>query len=200
MLENYTLDADQRAEVWVQTGLLDLLLGLIILGFGLGILTEAVWMGGIFVPILLPSLLAAHKSFARRLPPTAEADTGLNRVLSTLGLMLVGVLSLGVAITFFFVIDTQQPAVQSIRSWLSANMSLAIALLWTLIFGLTGLVTKRVRFLLYAGWALLMGTIAQIWEPNFGLAPTLTGGVVLIIGLALTFTFTRQYPEARAEN
>lgn len=199
MFENYELSADQRAEVWTLTGLLDLMLGLLILGFGVGIITEAVWMGGIFLPVLLPSLLAAHKSFARRLPPGGETTPGSGRVLTTLGLVLVGLLSLGVAISFFFIIDTQQPTVHSIRTWLSSNMSLVIALLWTLIFGLIGIVTKKSRYFLYAVWALIVGTIAQIWQPHFGLAPTLTGGVVVLVGMAITYAFTRRYPEIGTE-
>lgn len=200
MIENYELSADQRVEVWVQTGLLDLMLGLIILGFGLGILTEAVWMGGILLPILLPSLLAAHKSFARRLPIDHEANSGSGRVLTALGLILVGLLSLGVAVSFFFIIDNPQPAVQAIRTWLSSNMSITIAMLWTLLFGLTGALIKTPRFIIYAGWALAVGTIAQIWQPHFGLAPTLTGGMVALVGMAIAYAFTRRYPDTGMQN
>jgi hypothetical protein len=195
MITYNDLNADQRAQVWIQTGLLDLMMGLIILGFGLGILSDMVWMGGALFPALLPSLLTAHKSFTQRMPLWSNQGNGSGRMLTFFGLMLVGLLSLGVAIAFFFIFDSDLPFLASIRSWLSGNMPLVFGMLWTLIFGVTGLVLRKSRFVLYTGLALALSAVAQLWQLHLGIAITIIGGTIAVIGSGIIVSFIRTHPK-----
>lgn len=194
MINQSDLSNDQNLQVWVSSGLLDLMVGLIILGFGLGIVSDAVWMGGILLPVMLPSLMAAHKSFASRLPPTIQVPPGSGRKLTWLGVVLVGVLSLAAGIAFFLIFEIDQPVVSSLRTWLSNHMTLAMSLLWTLLFASAGWVIRRTRYALYAGAALLTGIAAQYLNLPFWLAPIVTGGLVLLVGIGTTVSFLQTHP------
>jgi hypothetical protein len=133
MLNKQTFSNDQRIGAWVESGLLDMLLGLLMLGFGIGIMTGMIWLGGIFVPAMLPALINAQHAFAARLPSKNQPQPDSGRELTLLGLSLVGLLSVGVGLTFLFAFTVDQPGLVSMRAWLSDNITLAMGIFWAML-------------------------------------------------------------------
>lgn len=195
MLNKQVFSLEQRERAWIESGLLDLLLGMLMLGFGLGIVTEMIWMGGIFVPAMLPALISAQQSFAARLPSTIQPASGSGRKLTLLGLSIVGLLSIGVGLTFLLAFTADHTSVLSFRSWISDNFTLAMGAFWAVLFLATGWIVRQIRFGLYAGLAAALAAITQILGLSFGAAPLATGCLVMLASSITIISFVKTHPK-----
>ncbi|MGD8822392.1 MAG: hypothetical protein PVG63_04750 [Anaerolineales bacterium] len=194
MLNNQTYSNEQRIGAWVESGLLDLLLSLLMLGFGIGIVTGMIWLGGIFVPAMLPALINAQQSFAARLPSTIQLQPDSRGKLTLMGLLLVGLLSVGVGLMFLFAFSADQTSMISIRAWFSDHITLAMGIFWAMLFAATGWIVKKVRYGLYAGLALTAAAGTQFLTLPFGAAILATGCVIMLASFISILLFLKTYP------
>jgi hypothetical protein len=195
MLNHQALSDDQRVGAWIESGLLDLLLSLLMLGFGISIVTGMIWLGGIFLPAMLPALISAQNSFAARLPSIIRSQPDSSGKLTLLGLSLVGLLCFGVGLTLFFAFTADQASIVSIRAWFSDNITLAMGIFWAMLFVATGWIVKKVRYGLYAGVAIAAAAGTQLFALPLG-AAMLAAGCVAMLGSFITILlFLKTYPQ-----
>lgn len=200
MLNHQAFSDDQRVGAWIESGLLDLLLSLLMLGFGIGIVTGMIWLGGIFVPAMLPALISAQQSFAARLPAAKQSQPDSGRKLTLLGLSLVGLISVGVGILFLFTFTADQTSMISIRAWFSDNITLAIGTFWAMLFAATGWIVKKVRYALFAGLAILIAAGTQLFELPLGAAMLAAGCAIMLASFITIRLFLKSYPQPAGQS
>ena len=188
---------DLERRVWLRTfehGLWDVAIGLLLLAFGIGILTEFYWLSAIVVPVGLPAM----RDLARRIivPRIGYATFKKRRQRSKTRIqVLLAVLALfGVAMFLVTGWSTQANA----PAWLAhirAHFLVVIGLIWGGALGVAGWAADFPRLYAYGGLvfvALLGADLAG--GRSFGHALIGVGGLIALTGLALFARFVRRYP------
>lgn len=187
---------ERQAMLYHGDGLLDILMGLGILIFGLTITFDMFYLSGAYIAILAATLPSMKKAItAPRLrsiedPPLLESRRKLVRVglLITLGLgvlLLLGVLA-------FLRAD-------AIPAWLITGIGeYGILLFGVALVGLlvvTGWATGQRRMIAYAAMAALASAAGQWLGVDFWLYVTLVGSAILVGGVAVLIQFLREHPK-----
>ena len=182
-----------------QDGLLDIFVGLYILGFGLGIFMDVVMdfgMGVVIIPgglvaSMIPIWIAAKRRIT--MPRIGFVNFGI-RGTNKLTAILIGVTVLGLGAFFAFTITTLQ---SGSRQWLDLIFqngmlivgfgSLAVCLL----FGYTMGLKRLYAYGLIAAFALVIGYFMGIFFAYILLA---LGTTVMVTGVVVLVNFVRKYP------
>lgn len=180
-----------------QDGLIDLLVGLGLLGFGVGVLFELPML-----TILAPALLATlwkplrekittrHLGYVRFSEPRRRKE---RRGMWTVRWALVGTVLGGFVLWFAF-----DRGGDSLRGTLIGLGLAPFALMIGLLLAVAGLALRAQRFFGYALLAGLAGALVPLGAPaEYGL--TAVGGVIALVGLAKLIRFLRRYPPRAAE-
>ncbi len=180
-----------------QDGLIDLLAGLGLLGFAVGVLLELPML-----TILAPALLATmwkplrdkiatrHVGYVRFSEPRRKRE---RRGLWTLHWALVGTALAGVAVWLVF-----DRGGDSMRETLIGLGLAPFALMVALFLGVAGLALRAPWFMGYALLAVIAAALVPFGVPaEYGLA--VVGAVITLAGFARLIRFMRRYPPRQVE-
>jgi len=184
--------------VWLRTfehGLWDIAIGLLLLSFGLGILTELYWLSAIVVPVGLPTM----RDVARRaiVPRIGHATFRgrRKRSLTRVHVILAALALLGAGMFAFTAIATRDPVPQ----WMSlvrSHFVIVIGLIWGGALAVAGWAVDLPR--LYAYGILLFAALVAVdlstTGYHLGHALIGVGGLIALVGIVLFVRFVRRYP------
>lgn len=188
---------EQKMMAYMDDGIGEIFGGLIIAMFGFYLLSEMVWMAGVFVAIFTPLYISSKRSYtAPRLHliddqrPRKGGFTGLMMVL-----LLLGVLSLVIGSLLFgmWQVENVAPLVSGVLSnygWALAGVFAAA--IWCVL----GYFSETPRFYFYGLLFLLVIGLGMRIGFELPLLVGAMGGFVLAVGFALLYKFTHQYPLA----
>ncbi len=184
--------------VWLRTfehGLWDIAIGLLLLSFGLSIVTGFYWLSPIWVAIALPSM----RDLARRLivPRIGHATFKKRRQRSIT--RVVGILSVlalaGGGMLAFTNLATRDTAPQWM-SWVRSHFVIVIGLIWGGALAVAGWAVDLPR--LYAYGTLLFAALVAVdlstTGYHLGHALIGVGGLIALVGIVLFVRFIRRYP------
>ena len=184
--------------VWLRTfehGLWDLAIGLLLLSFGAGILTEVYWMSAIVVPVGLPVM----RGLARRaiVPRIGHATFRGRRKRSLVHVQLIlAALALAGVGMFAFTGFATRDAAPEWAIWVRSHFIVVIGLIWGGALAVAGWAVDYPR--LYAYGALLFGALLAVdLVPigyHLGHALIGVGGLIALVGAGLFVRFLRRYP------
>jgi uncharacterized membrane protein SirB2 len=184
--------------VWLQTfehGLWDVAIGLLLLSFGIGILTKVYWISAILVPAGLPAM----RDLARRLivPRIGQAmfRGRQKRSIVRVQLILAALALVGVGMFAFTGMATREAAPEWM-TWIRSHFVIVIGLIWGGALALAGWAVDLPR--LYAYGAALLGALVAVdlatTGYHLGHALVAVGGLIMLVGLGLFVRFIRRYP------
>lgn len=175
-------------------GLGDISAGIIILGFGIGLLTGMVWLSGIWIPLLVPVWQEAKKRLARRRGGVAAIPAQVARDKAQLAMLAaVGTLTLLLGLVFFMIFS-RESFLPGLRIWLQVYFELALGGLAALLFAIFGAINRTGRFFLYAFLAMAILTAGYLYQISLGISMTLLGGSVFLAGLIVLIRFLQENP------
>jgi MFS family permease len=178
-----------------QDGVGDIFAGLIILSFGIGVLSEIFWFGAILVPALFPVWQDVRKRLAaRRLGHGETTPAQVNR--AKIRLVLMAVLGLGTLLLglVFLVIFSQGSFLPGLRTWLQEYFGLAMGGVATFLLALVGAINRIGRFYFYAALALAVFIAGYFLNLGLGISMTLSGALIILVGLFVLIQFLREHP------
>jgi hypothetical protein len=189
-------------KAWLRTfehGLWDIAVGVLLLSFGISILTGLYWMAAIWVPLVVPGL----RDLARRLviPRLGHVTFRRRRTRSTFRIQIV-LTALAVAGLGMFLLtswSTRADAPAAI-TWLRTHMLAMIGLIWGSGLVAAGWAADFPRLYIYG--ALLLGVLLGSdlgLDYHMGQALTGVGSLIAAVGLGLLVRFVRQYPRQPSE-
>jgi len=184
--------------VWLRTfehGLWDLAVGLLLLSFAVGILTEFYWISAIVVPVGLPVM----RGLARRtiVPRIGHATFRGRRKRSLAHVQLIlAALALAGGGMFAFTAFATREAAPEWAIWVRSHFIVAIGLIWGGALGVAGWAVDYPRLYAYGG--LLFGALlaVDLLPTGYPLGHALigVGGLIALVGAALFIRFLRRYP------
>jgi len=175
---------------WHRDGILDIMAGSILLGFGINMATDSpAWMVLSWLPILLYLPLKNLLTLPRSGYVQFHSLKKQRRMLS---IALAAGLSLLAGIFVLLQILSTPPS--GVEEFLHSHLMLLLSLLFAGMLASAAAVTRSLRFLAYGALSVLLiagGTQAGLGEPA---AVILDGAVILLAGLGLLLQFLRTYP------
>jgi hypothetical protein len=188
--------SESQAMLYQGDGLLDILIGLGILIFGLTITFDMVYLGGAYIAILaaiMPALKRGITAPRMQFVDDAPAPEARRRGVRFGLLVLLG---LGVLVFLGLLLFWRADA---IPAWLIAGIGdyglllAGVALVALLV--VTGWATGKGRFVAYAALAALASAAGHWLGIGFWLYAVLVGASVTLGGIAVLVRFVRKYPK-----
>ncbi len=189
---------DLERRVWLRTfehGLWDLAVGLLLLSFGVGILTGLYWISAVVVPVGLPVM----RGLARRaiVPRIGHATFRGRRKRSLVHVQLIlAVLAVMGLAMFAFTGFATRDAAPAWATWVRSHFVVVIGLIWGGALAAAGWAVDSPR--LYAYGALLFGALLAVdlvpTGYHLGHALIGVGGLIALVGTGLLVRFVRRYP------
>lgn len=177
-----------------QDGLGDIFAGLILLSFGVGILSGMFWLSGIWVPVLVPIWQDVKKRMALRRGDIQLSPGRLNQARTRLAMLVaVGVLTLLLGLVAFLLFSEASISPE-IKTWLSEYFELALGGFIALLLAVVGAIVRTGRYYLYASLALAVFITGYVANIGIGISMTVLGGVILLVGLFILIQFLREHP------
>jgi len=173
---------------YFEDGVWDIFLGLFLLGWGLSLLTKAVYLSGALFIGLYFTIWGVKKWITY--PRTGYVKfrvTGRQRARTRFIILITAVLLLGVVMLLLMMMDVKP-------RWLSDYFPLLFNGILSVIVCFVAYWARVYRFYLYAILIFLAGVVHQ-WlgvEWEYGLIGA--GAVIALIGLGLLISFLRKYP------
>jgi hypothetical protein len=190
--------ANRAYMAYHEDGIIDILLGAGITGFGLQMLFESSaliilsWMPFLFYVPMKNHITAPRFGYVRFAGEQEERTRNTRIIL--LGLLIFTLfLGLFVALTF----DRVTP---EMRALIGQNMMLLLGGLAALILAVAAAVTGLKRFYIYAALTLLFNIAGTFLPIHEGLTTVLLGLTILICGIWLLVRFLRAYPLPEEED
>ena len=174
-------------------GLLDIFIGLGIFFAGLFLWTEMVWLSGIFIPVFMPSFLAARKRFLQ--PRFGNPDHNLQQPVQAQKLIFLIILLLGGLLLAWFLMSFIFGFMSGpINEWLRQYFLLMIGIIFAIVWIFASAMLRINRFYLYAFFTFLALSFAQFTSLLFWVALSVLGGLISFFGLIILFRFVQQHP------
>ena len=192
-----------------QDGLLDLLIGQIMLGIGLGMASG--WIGGLailgFLPIALYVPLKNRITIPRLgyvdfIPkPSREALFKIGYPLFICTCMVIFLLLARVpeGVTPVAEVWTPSDAWPAFRLWLHGNEPLIIGFALLVVFGVVGLATEIRRMFVYAVLGLILMLGGQFFNDRIFIPMFVLSGIAFVVGILMLIRFVRKYPRISEE-
>ncbi len=189
---DYKRPADRAYASFHQDGIIDILLGAGVAGFGLNVLFDSPaliilsWMPFLFYMPMKNYITAPRFGYVR-FADEQEARTRNTR------LILIGLLTfvLFLGIFLFMTYDRVSPEIQA---FIDGNVMLLMGALAALILSVAAAVTGLKRLYLYAGLTLLFNVAGALLPVPEGVTSVLLGVSIMICGIWLLSQFMRAYP------
>ena len=188
-------------KAWLRTfehGMWDIAIGLLLLSFGLSILTELYWLSAILVPVFVPAL----GGLARRIvvPRIGHATFRgrRSRSLKSVQLILFALVLGGGAMFAFTSFSTRQEAPEW-AAWVRSHFIVVIGLIWGGALAVAGWAVVLPRLYAYGAF-LFVGLLAtDLSSTGYHLGHALigVGGLIVLVGAALFVRFIQRYPPHR---
>ncbi len=178
-----------------QDGLGDILTGLIILSFGLSMLTEVFWLSAVWVPILIP----VWRTIKKRLHAGRLQDKGLSQATGQTGnTRLLMMLALG-SVTFlvglvFFTLMAGASDLVWLKSWLSTYFELVMGIFAAIVLAVVGAINRGSRFYFYALLALVLLSAGYLFGIHLSTSMITLGTLITISGLVVLSRFIGEHP------
>ncbi len=191
MVANINLKEIQRRVymTFFQDGLWDIFLGLFILGWGLTILTEAVYLPGVFFIGIYFTIWGIKKWLTYpRIGYVRFSATSRRRITARFLVLLTVVLLLGIIAGLVWGIGTRP-------QWLADYFPLIFNGMLAAIVCLAAYWARVNRFYLHAA-LIFLGAVFHLWlgiQWEFGFIGA--GGIIVLIGVGLLISFLRKYPK-----
>jgi hypothetical protein len=184
-----------------QDGLIDVLAGLCILGFGIGLVTDLAWLVGIIPVAFLPLLQEAKQSITvprmGDVQPIQTWQKKLTLVVGVLAGVLVLALTAGMAL---FWAQTQGKVPSWLQIWLRDYLDLTLGLSGALVMSTVAFLLEIHRWHLYALLTLAVLAGGDLLGVSIPLAVVLIGAVVLLSGLGVLAWFLHKHPSVLSQN
>jgi hypothetical protein len=184
-------------KAWLRTfehGLWDIVIGLVLLAFGLSILTRIYWMTAVWVPLLVPGL----RDLARRLviPRIGHVTfkTRRRRSLARIQIILAALVVAGLGM-FLLTGWSTRPDPPGFVTWVRSHMLVVIGIVWGGALAVAGWAASFPRLFAYA--VLLFGVLLGAdLDLGYGLGEGLVsvGSLIVGIGTFLLVRFVIRYP------
>jgi hypothetical protein len=187
-----------------QDGLLDLLIGQILLGFGLGMASG--WFGGLailgFLPIALyvplkNRITIPRLGYVEFLPkPGREALLKIGYPLFFCACMMIFLLMARVpeGVTPVAEVWTPSEAWPTFRFWLQGKESLFLGLAMLIVFGVVGIATEIRRLFAYALFGLVIMVGGQLLHLRIFIPLLALAGIAYSVGIFMLTRFVRKFP------
>jgi len=191
MVEDINLKEIQRKVYmsFFQDGLWDIFLGLFILGWGLAILTEAVYLPGVYFVVIYFAIWGIKKWLTYpRIGYVRFSATSRRRITTRFVILLTVVLLLGVMAGVLWGIGTRP-------QWLVDYFPLIFNGMLAAIVCLAAYWARVNRFYLHAA-LIFLGAVFHLWlgiRWEFGFIGA--GSIIVLIGLGILIIFLRKYPK-----
>jgi hypothetical protein len=195
MVEDIKLKEIQRKIYlsFFQDGLWDIFLGLFILGWGLTILTDAVYLPGpLFVGLYFAVWGVKKRLTYPRIGYARFSETGRRRVTARFLILGTVVLLVGVMMAVLWGIGTRP-------QWLADYFPLVFNGILAAIVCIVAYWARANRFYLYAV-LIFLGAVFHLWLGipwEFGFIGA--GGIIMLIGVGILINFLRKYPKMDEE-
>jgi hypothetical protein len=186
---------EQKVMGFMGDGIGEIYAGFAILMVSLSLLSDMIWMAGVFIAIFTPLFVSSKRAYTapRRhfIANRSSRRGGMMLVLSTLAILGILVLIVGILLYSLFLTGNISEMIRDFVNGFGWALAGGIAAgLWVII----GYIASVGRFYLYA---LLFGAALSIGLFNGFSLPLLLaglGGIVLSVGLVILFRFVREYP------
>jgi hypothetical protein len=191
MIEDINLKEIQRKVYmsFFQDGLWDIFLGLFILGWGLTILTEIPYLGGVFFISIYFTIWGIKKWLTYpRIGYVRFSATSRRRITARFVILGVVVLLVGVMMAVLWGIGARP-------QWLADYFPLIFNGILAAIVCLAAYWVRVNRFYLHAA-LIFLGAVFHFWlgtRWEFGFIGA--GGIIVLIGLGILISFLRKYPK-----
>ena len=186
-------EIDNRYVLYHKDGLLDIFIGMGIFFAGLFLWSEMVWMAAIFIPIFMPVFQSARKRFLE--PRVGELDHDPNsqaqgqKVLLYTTLLLGVLVLVGVGMFFGYSLISG-----SVNDWIRNYFLVILGAIFGSVWVFAAVMLKVSRFYLYALLTFVPLSAAQFTGLPFWAALSLTGGLIILVGLIVFIRFLQEYP------
>lgn len=178
-----------------QDGLLDIVIGLYILGFGMGILADMLWLPIFLYPGAFFVWLAAKKSLT--VPRIGYVKFGPERHSQMRKLLLIGVVALSLMVvmsTAIFYGSATGTLPQWVSTLLSDYIMVFIGVIGALLLVLAGYFLQITRLYIYAGAAFVTFGCGNVVNAPISTGALVVGSVILLSGVFMLLQFVRKYP------
>ena len=173
-------------------GLWDIYIGIALLCFGLLLFFDRSAMVGIIVPIMLPFVFMAKKSFTRaRLGNMAVSPERRSREQTArMGMFFLGIvtLALGVFVAMAFTSDS------GALNWVRQLELIPLGFVLALTLGAFGLFLGIKRYMAYAVIFLGVFIAARFLHTDYRVIFVSLGALLIISGILVMVSFMRKYP------
>jgi hypothetical protein len=192
-----------------QDGLLDLLIGQIMLGFGLGMASD--WFGGLailgFLPIALyvplkNRITIPRLGYAEFIPkPSREAllKIGYPVLICTCMVIFLLIARVPEGVTPVAEVWTPSETWPAFRLWIQGKEPLLIGLAMLVVFGVVGLATEIRRMFVYAVMGLIIMLGSQLFNGPIFIPLFVLSGIAFAVGIIFLIRFVRKYPKISEE-
>lgn len=177
-------------------GLIDIYIGLSILLGGICMLTDIIYLAGVFPVLCLPAYRSLKKSVTAprikniEFPLEHGGRTGKTILIAaSIGVL---VLLLGVIMTVLLSSGYISP---SLRTWLWKYMAIFIGVILAFCMGVVAFINKIWRFYAYAVLMVIIFTSSLLLNLSIPLSLILIGTVILLVGVVLLIQFLSKYPK-----
>ena len=182
---------------WLRTfehGFWDLAIGLLLLSFGLSILTGLPWLAGAIIPVLLPAFQAVGRRFLAPRIGHATFRKRRQKSVRRVSLVLSALVIAGVGM-FAVMAWSTSGSTPSWVGWIRLHSVLVIGLIWGGALAIGAWAVDLPRLYGY-GVALFAALVMSDWVRGYhlGYALVSVGGFIAILAAALLARFVLRYP------
>lgn len=196
MLPDVNLKKIQRKVYmsYFQDGIWDIFLGLFLLGWGLSIITEAVFLPGVFFVVIYFTIWGVKKWLTYPRMGYVKFSATSRRIIKTrFVILLTAVFLLGFLVSLLMGIGTTP-------QWLTDYFPLLFNGMLALIVCLAAYWVRVNRFYLHAA-LIFLAAVSHQWlgfQWEFGFIGA--GSIIVLIGLGFLISFLRKYPKLAEES